>query len=295
MKTKRAKQTATLVTIIFAALIAAIILMGKAVANKPKPSSRTKTKKITKVIDTKKAKPAATPPSQSVAIKNVPINKTNVKPSNASVATKNDAPTNQITPQTSSESAAMKSILASTTGLSPNALKLGLNAYQWAVKHGGVKKPYLTIVDFSIPSKEKRMWVINLNTNKVLMKTLVANGKNSGTYKATRFSNASGSLESSLGVYVTGVQYYGNDGLSLHVKGLQPGVNSNAYGRAIEFHGAAYVSPSFAAAHGYVGRSWGCFALDKVILPKVIGTIKDGSVVFAYASGNAKDFTPYAA
>lgn len=192
------------------------------------------------------------------------------------------------------ESAAMKSILASTTGLQPNVLKLALNGYKWAKKKGDVKKQFLTVIDFSIPSKYKRMWVINMNTDKVVMKTLVANGKGSGLYKGVRFSNTPRSLESSLGVYVTGVQYYGNDGLSLHVKGLQPGINSNAYSRTIEFHGAWYVSPAFAAKYGRVGRSWGCFALDKGVLPKVVKTIENGSVVFAYANGHSSAYAPYA-
>jgi len=188
------------------------------------------------------------------------------------------------------EDSAMKSILASTTGLKPKVLALGLNAYKWASKHSNVQKSYLTIVDFSIPSKNKRLWVINLNTDKVVIKTLVANGKNSGLYKGTKFSNAHGTRESSLGVYLTGVTYYGNDGLSMHVHGLQPGINSNAYSRTIEFHGASYVSPAFAKAYGRVGRSFGCFALDKSMISKVTNTIKGGSVVFAYASNNQQDF-----
>jgi len=189
------------------------------------------------------------------------------------------------------ESSVMKSILASTTGLQPNVLKLGLNAYKWANNHANVKKHYLTIIDFTIPSKQKRLWVINLNTDKVVMKELVANGKYSGLYNGTRFSNTPGSLQSSLGVYLTGVTYYGNDGLSLHVHGLQPGINSNAYSRTIEFHGANYVSPQFAKEYGRVGRSWGCFALDKTIEPTLVDTIRGGSVVFAYANNHSQDFT----
>jgi len=191
---------------------------------------------------------------------------------------------------TKDESSAMKSILASTTGLQPNVLKLGLKAYHWASKHADVKKPYLTIVDFTTPSKNKRLWVINLNTDKVVMKELVANGKNSGLYNGTRFSNAHGTLESSLGVYLTGVTYYGTDGLSLHVHGLQAGINTNAYSRTLEFHGAWYVTPQFAKKYGRVGRSYGCFAMDKAILPQLVNTIRNGSVVFAYAANHQQDF-----
>ena len=212
---------------------------------------------------------------------------------NTTLLTKKKTPSSLAT-KPIGENSAMKSILTSTTGLKPNVLKLALNGYQWASKRVDVKRNYLTVIDFSIPSKDKRMWIINLNTNKVIMKTLVANGKGSGVYKGVHFSNRPGSLESSLGVYVTGTHYYGNDGLSLHVHGLQPGINTNAYRRTIEFHGAWYVSPSFAAEHGRVGRSWGCFALNKAMLAKVVKTIENGSVVFAYANGNNADYTPYA-
>lgn len=261
MKTKLSKQTAVWITLIFAALIAVIVSTGKAVANKPKTLA-SKKKRSAVVTRTKSSVTKATESSTKA-------------------------------PQLNDESSTVKGILASTTGLKANVLKLGLNAYKWAEKQGKVKKHYLTIVDFSIPSKDKRMWIINLDTDKVVMKTLVANGKGSGLDKGIRFSNRQGSLMSSLGAYVTGVHYYGNDGLSLHVHGLQAGINSNAYSRTIEFHGAWYVSPSFAAKYGRVGRSWGCFALNKAMLPKVVKTIEDGSVVFAYANGHSQDYAPY--
>jgi len=182
-----------------------------------------------------------------------------------------------------------------TTGLSPNLVELALSGYYWALKQGRVsKKDYLTIVNFSLPSKEKRLWVIHLPNQHVVMKTFVANGKNSGFLKGTRFSNTPGSLESSLGIYVTGSTYYGSKGLSMHVYGLQTGVNNNAYRRLIEFHGAPYVNSLVAKEYGRVGRSWGCFALDNTILPKVLDWIKGGSVVFAYANDHNYDYRPYA-
>jgi len=190
-----------------------------------------------------------------------------------------------------SKSAAMKTILASTTGLQPHVLALGLNAYKWAGQHANVRNHYLTIVDFTTMSKHKRMWVINMNTDKVVLREYVANGKYSGLFNGTRFSNAHGSLASSLGVYVTGTTFYGNDGLSMHVHGLQAGINNNAYSRLIEFHGAWYASPSFVQEHGRVGESWGCFAMSKAVVPQVVNTIKNGSVVFAYAANHSQDFT----
>lgn len=178
---------------------------------------------------------------------------------------------------------------ASTAGINPKALEMGMKAYKYAQEHGKVNKPYLTIVDLSMPSKERRLWVIDVKNNQVLANELVANAKNSGVYKATRFSNAPSSKESSLGVYETGSTYFGKHGQSLRVIGLENGINNNAYRRAIVVHPAAYVSSSFARANGRVGNSWGCFALSERVAPKVISLIKGGSVIFAYAPQENND------
>ncbi len=263
MNPKFKKLLTLVVTAVFLAIAASILVLGKSNPTKIR-KARIKAKK-TSVVSKKSA--AAKP------------------------AIKITAAPKKVAQPVVNEDAVMKSILESTTGLQPKVLKLGLNAYKWAEKKGKVKKAYLTIINFSIISKNKRMWIINMKTNKVVLKTLVANGKDSGLYKGVHFSNAHGSDDSSLGVYVTGVKYYGGDGLSLHVHGLQPGINTNAYSRTIEFHGAWYVSSAFAAKYGRVGRSLGCFALDKAVLAKVVKTIKDGSVVFAYAKNHKQDFT----
>jgi len=178
---------------------------------------------------------------------------------------------------------------ASTAGINPSALKLGMNAYKYAQEHGKVNKPYLTIVDLSMPSKERRLWVIDVKNNQVLANELVANGKNSGIDRGVRFSNAPSSKESSLGVYETSNTYIGKHGQSLRVVGLERGINNNALSRAIVVHPAAYVNSEFAASHGRVGNSWGCFALSPRVAPKVINLIKGGSVIFAYAPQEKSD------
>lgn len=180
-------------------------------------------------------------------------------------------------------SSTIHKIMEKPHGLNPNLLKLGLQAYQWATIHSHVTKPYLTIVDFSIPSKYPRLWVINLNTNQILANTLVANGKNSGLFKGIRFSNRHGSNESSLGIYLTGPKYYGPVGLSMRIYGLQTGINSNALARNVVMHGNWYVSKQFARKYGRVGRSLGCFTLSKKKLPFIVHMIKNGSVLYAYA------------
>ena len=176
------------------------------------------------------------------------------------------------------------------SGLSPNALKFAINAYQWALKHNAVANPsVLTVVDYSQPSNKKRLWVIDLKDDRVLMHTYVAQARNTGTLYATHFSNNPGSRETSLGIYATMNPYDGEHGQSLHVKGLEPGINSNAESRAIEIHPAPYVTPTFIKTMGFAGRSWGCFAVNPAKAEKLISLIKNGSVLFAYASPEKYD------
>src|SRR3990167_1693400 len=168
-------------------------------------------------------------------------------------------------------------------GLSPRILMAAINGYRWAVKNGDVTNTaVLTIVDFNRPSNEKRLWVIDLKNDKVLMHIHVAQGKNTGKLYAKHFSNRPGTDESSPGIYTTANIYTGEHGESLRIQGLEKGINSNAFNRAIVIHPAWYVTPAFIAAHGYAGRSWGCFAVDPTQADKFISYVKGGSVLFAY-------------
>lgn len=166
--------------------------------------------------------------------------------------------------------------------LDPTVFNLGLKAYSCAAKRGVNNKPVLTIIDFSKPSNEPRMWVIDLAHKKVKYQELVAHGKNSGDLVPKHFSNSVNSLASSIGVYKTANTYFGKDGYSLRLQGLEPGFNSNAMRRAVVIHGADYVSQSEVRNYGTIGRSWGCPAVSKDMLKPTINTIKDGTVVFAY-------------
>jgi len=148
----------------------------------------------------------------------------------------------------------IQTILAQANNLDPEVLKVGLNAYLKARKLGMDSKQLLTLVDYSKPSAERRLWVIDLKNLKVLYNTWVSHGKHSGDATSTSFSNTPKSLKSSLGVFVTDETYIGNNGYSLRVKGLEPNFNSNAYDRNIVFHGANYVSPG-RAKDGKLGRS----------------------------------------
>ena len=169
-------------------------------------------------------------------------------------------------------------------GINPKVLALGLKAYQYAASTGKVSKSILVIVDYTIKSSKKRLWVLDLKHKKVLANFHVAHGKGSGSVlMATTFSNRPGSKASSLGTYVTGNDYIGGKGRSLRLYGLEKGINDAAFKRTIVLHPAWYVSKSFRDKQGYSGRSYGCFAVNPKVSNKLINTIEDGSVLFAYA------------
>jgi len=108
----------------------------------------------------------------------------------------------------------------------------------------------LTVIDFDLPSTEKRLWVLDLAEHKVLFHTLVAHGHNSGENEASNFSNTDQSNMSSLGFYVTGQEYQGKHGRSLRLQGLDEGFNTNAAARSVVMHGADYVSEAFIKQNG---------------------------------------------
>jgi len=170
-----------------------------------------------------------------------------------------------------------------TKNLDSNVAELALIAYKNAQEEGLARRPVLTIIDYSKPSTERRLWVIDLRKQKVTHEELVAHGKNSGGNYANAFSDQNGSLESSIGVYVTDKHAYnGKHGYSLRLEGLDKGYNDKAASRAIVVHGAYYVNDYLAIHAGRLGRSWGCPALDLKIVHPVIDEIKGGSVLFAY-------------
>lgn len=142
----------------------------------------------------------------------------------------------------------------------------------------------VTIIDFSKPSTEKRLFILDLRNQQVLYQTFVAHGKNTGANMATKFSNNKGSNQSSLGLYRTGESYQGKHGYSLRLDGLEKGFNDNARIRAVVMHSASYVSESFIKRHGRLGRSWGCPAVPVEISEEIIDLIKGGSCLYIYAN-----------
>jgi hypothetical protein len=161
-------------------------------------------------------------------------------------------------------------------------LDLALRAYQCGHAKGEFSQPILTVIDYSLPSTAKRLWVIDLTRRKVLFNELVAHGVNSGDTYPSAFSNVIGSRQTSLGLFRTDEPYYGRHGLSLRLSGLEYGVNDRARERAIVMHGAPYVSDRTVSTYGRLGRSWGCPALPQEANQRVIDRIQYGSAVFAY-------------
>ncbi len=172
---------------------------------------------------------------------------------------------------------------AEAAGVSLDVLNLALGAVQCGVANGDLAAPpTLTLIDYSRPSTEPRLWVFDLRSGTLLFKELVAHGKGSGENMAEHFSDSMNSHQSSLGLFVTRDTYIGNNGYSLRLDGLEPGFNSRARERAIVMHGAAYVNAEFAQRQGRLGRSWGCPALREAVARRVIDTVRDGGVVFSY-------------
>ncbi|HLB42283.1 MAG TPA: murein L,D-transpeptidase catalytic domain family protein [Gammaproteobacteria bacterium] len=164
-----------------------------------------------------------------------------------------------------------------------SVLRVSLIAYVNAKKTGiTISKPLLTIIDYSKPAIEKRLWVFDLKNGKALFNTWVSHGRNSGGMKANSFSNHPGSLKSSIGVFVTDESYMGGKGYSLRLRGIEHGINDNAYRRDIVIHGAWYVGSDLIKKRGQIGRSWGCPAVSTDLVKPLINTIKEDTLLVAY-------------
>lgn len=169
-------------------------------------------------------------------------------------------------------------------GLSREAFEFALTGYNNLLIAGKIRKDnLLSILDFSLPSGKKRLFVIDLVTGELVFNTYAAHGRNSGTAVATKFSNKENSFQSSLGFYITGDTYNGKHGMSLRLEGEEEGINDNALARGIVMHCASYVDEEIAARQGFIGRSQGCPALPGNIYKEVIEKIKSGSCLFLYS------------
>lgn len=168
----------------------------------------------------------------------------------------------------------------------PEALQAALDAHACATARGtldGADHPdRLVVIDFSLPSTARRLWVMDVPTGEVLLHEHVAHGQGTGDDLARVFSNVDGSHQSSLGVFLTAETYTGKHGRSLKLDGLEPGVNDRARARAIVIHAADYVSDAFIEKNGRLGRSWGCPAVHDDVLDPLLDHVAGGTLLVAW-------------
>lgn len=157
-----------------------------------------------------------------------------------------------------------------------------LASLKCARQNGVLHNNILAVIDYSLPSSEKRLWVFDLQKKKLLFHTYVSHGINSGALLSNAFSNQWDSKASSIGVFRTDEAYYGREGLSLRLTGLERGFNDNASRRYIVMHGGWYVEEDFIKRYGRAGRSWGCPAVPLELAKPIINTIKDHALFVVY-------------
>jgi hypothetical protein len=166
--------------------------------------------------------------------------------------------------------------------LNVQVLTHAVAAMQCAVNNGAKPAQRLAVIDFSLPSSERRLWIFDLQQRRLLLKEFVAHGMKSGENHASRFSNVLGSHQSSIGLFRTAESYSGKHGYSLRMDGLEPGVNDLARERAIVIHPADYVNPAWIATQGRIGRSQGCPAVRPEVARMVVDSLKGGQFMFSW-------------
>lgn len=213
--------------------------------------------------------------SKSNGIGNISVNKTVIA---APVTTK----------ENTSMSLIYDSLNLDDLGLSQDAFNYAVAGYEKLKQSGKIiNDKVISIVDFTKPSYKKRLFVIDLSNFKLLFNTYVAHGQNTGKEYAKAFSNRPESYQSSLGFYITSGTYVGKNGFSMHLDGLEYGINHLAEERAIVMHGAPYVSEGMIRSQGYIGRSHGCPAVPEKLNKPIIEKIKNGSCFFIYSDNRS--------
>ena len=150
-----------------------------------------------------------------------------------------------------------------------------------ALAQRGVKTRMLAIADMTQPSSAKRLHLIDLANKELVLSTYVAHGQGSGELYCSSFSNKHGSHATSKGLYRVGAEIVSpKHGAALMLHGLERGLNCQAEPREVIMHGADYVSEGFIAEHGRLGRSWGCPAVSRADMPRMIQLLADGGYLY---------------
>lgn len=168
---------------------------------------------------------------------------------------------------------------ASNRGPSANALQAGVAAF---TRHRNIirKTRIWTLIDYDLPFTAIRLWVVEMRQKpKVLIASRVSHAWKSGLLFARRFSNRPGSNLSSIGSYVTANKTYeGRFGHSLRVRGLDSGINHNAWRRDIVIH------PDLGMTH-----SLGCFMLPNATARPIIDMIAGSSFVYVHRTTGPRE------
>jgi hypothetical protein len=178
--------------------------------------------------------------------------------------------------------ALIDSLAKAAPTLNREVLRHALAAMQCAINNGSQPAERLAVIDFSLPSTQRRLWIFDLSSKRLLLQDLVAHGQKSGENFATSFSNTEGSHQSSIGLFRTSESYHGAHGYSLRMDGLEPGINDRARERAIVIHPADYVNPAWIKRHGRIGRSHGCPAVRPQVARMVVDSLKGGQFMFSW-------------
>jgi hypothetical protein len=173
--------------------------------------------------------------------------------------------------------------------IKPSVINEAVSAMNCARKNGvGINASRVAIIDYTIPSRLPRLWVLDLKQQKLLFEEHVAHGQGSGHDIPNVFSDREGSHQTSLGLFLTDSTYQGGNGYSLRLHGLSKGFNESALRRLIVMHGAPYVNPIAAMAMGRLGRSWGCPAVRREVAQPMIDTLKQGQFIYSHGPGTEK-------
>lgn len=172
-------------------------------------------------------------------------------------------------------------------GVPKKALENALRMYEKETRPGGKikNKRYITIVDFTKHSGQKRMFLLDTKTGAVqTFYTSHGSGYNTvGRNYATRFSGRHNTRLTPPGFHITGDAPFHHRRLkrSLVLHGIEKR-NRTSRSRGIYIHQADYASDEFVRRAGYTGRSHGCLTIDPKKAKAFFEKIKGGSLVYNY-------------